>query len=114
MRRLACGAMGHPARAKSSRTRSAPARDDRYVLRLYVTGMAERSAAAVAAVRALCEERLAGRYELEVIDLYQQPALARADQVVATPTLVKKQPSPLRRLVGDLSNRERILAGLGL
>ncbi len=87
---------------------------NKYVLCLYVTGMAERSVAALAAVRALCDERLAGRYELDVIDLYQQPALARADQVIATPTLVKKRPSPLRRLVGDLSNRERVLAGLGL
>ncbi len=89
-------------------------RDNKYVLRLYVTGMAERSAAALAAIRALCDERLAGRYELEVIDLYQQPALAQAEQVVATPTLVKRRPSPPRRLVGDLSNRERVLAGLGL
>ncbi len=89
-------------------------RDSRYVLCLYVTGMAQRSAAALAAVRALCDERLAGRYELDVIDLYQQPARARADQVIATPTLVKRRPSPPRRLVGDLSHRERVLAGLGL
>jgi circadian clock protein KaiB len=94
-------------------TNGAP-REGRYVLSLYVTGMAQRSAAALAAVRALCDERLAGRYDLDVIDLYQQPARARADQIIATPTLVKRRPLPLRRLVGDLSDRDRVLAGLGL
>jgi circadian clock protein KaiB len=92
----------------------APIPSRKYRLRLYITGMAARSAAALAAIRALCDDRLSGRYELEVIDLYQHPALASADQIIATPTLVKRLPEPLRRLVGDLSNRQRVLAGLGL
>jgi circadian clock protein KaiB len=85
-----------------------------YVLCLYITGMAQRSATALAAIRALCDEHLAGRYELKVIDLYRQPGLAGADQIIATPTLVKRLPVPVRRLVGDLSNRKRVLVGLGL
>ncbi|MBY0229483.1 MAG: circadian clock KaiB family protein [Gemmataceae bacterium] len=87
---------------------------ERYVLRLYVTGMTPRSTQAFAAIKALCEEELEGRYELEVIDLYQDPQLAREAQIIAVPTLVRELPQPLRRLVGDLSDRERILLGLGL
>lgn len=90
-----------------------PARQ-KYVLRLYVTGMTPRSTEATARIKALCEEHLKGRYELEVIDIYQQPALAKGDQIIATPTLIKKLPLPLRRLVGDLSNKERVLLGLDL
>ncbi len=85
-----------------------------YVLRLYVTGMTPRSTRAVANLKAICEAYLAGRYDLEVIDLYQRPALARGEQILAAPTLVKKLPSPPRRLVGDLSRTDRVLAGLGL
>ena len=105
---------GAPAKGQELPHAGARPCDRRYVLRLYVTGMAPRSAAALAAVRALCDERLAGCYELDVIDLYQQPARAQADQIVATPTLVKRLPAPLRRLVGDMSDRRRVLAGLGL
>src|SRR5438270_10809294 len=83
---------------------SAPARHERHVLRLYVSGRTPRSSRAVAAIRELCEEYLAGRYELVVIDLYQQPALAGREQVVAAPTLVKQQPLPVRRLIGDLAD----------
>src|SRR5690349_6297590 len=83
----------------------ATARDEKYLLALYITGMTARSVAALALVRALCDEQLVDRYELQVIDLYQQPALARTNQIVATPTLVKLRPSPLRRLVGNLSDR---------
>jgi circadian clock protein KaiB len=86
----------------------------RYVLRLYVTGLSERSSRAIFSLRQLCEECLAGRYEMEVIDIFQQPELARRAQLFATPTLVKEQPLPVRRLVGDLSDRQRVLAGLGL
>ena len=93
---------------------AATARGQRYVLRLYVAGMTRRSAMAIANVRALCEEHLRGRYEIEVIDLYQQPALAKREQIVAAPTLVKKLPLPLRRIIGDMSDRERVLVGLGL
>jgi circadian clock protein KaiB len=85
-----------------------------YVLRLYVTGMTPRSTRAISAVRAICEEFLAGRFDLEIIDVYQQPALIRDEQILATPTLVKKGPEPERRMIGDMSNRARVLAGLGL
>ncbi len=87
---------------------------EKFVLRLYVTGMTPRSAAAIARIKAICEEHLVGRYELEVIDIYQQPALAKGDQIIAAPTLIKKLPLPLRRLVGDLSNKDRVLLGLDL
>ena len=93
---------------------AAPPPDERYVLRLYVTGMTPRSTEAFAAIKALCEERLKGRYDLEVIDIYQHPQLAIDEQIIAVPTLVKKLPAPLRRLVGDLSNKERVLLGLDL
>ena len=84
-----------------------------YVLRLYVTGMTPRSTRAISAVRAICEEFLAGRFDLEIIDVYQQPDLSRREQIVATPTLIKVRPAPQRRLIGDMSNRARLLAGLG-
>ena len=93
---------------------AAPASEEHYVLRLYVTGMTPRSTEAFAAIKALCEERLHGRYDLEVIDIYQHPQLAIDEQIIAVPTLVKKLPAPLRRLVGDLSNVERVLLGLDL
>ena len=90
------------------------ASEERYVLRLYVTGMTPRSTEAFATIKALCEERLQGHYELEVIDIYQHPQLAIDEQIIAVPTLVKLLPAPLRRLVGDLSNQERVLLGLDL
>ena len=93
---------------------AAPPPEERYVLRLYVTGMTPRSTEAFATIKALCEERLQGRYELEVIDIYQHPQLAIDEQIIAVPTLVKMLPAPLRRLVGDLSNVERVLLGLDL
>jgi circadian clock protein KaiB len=83
-------------------------------LRLYVTGMTPRSTDAIARIKAICEEYLEGRYELEVIDIYQQPEAARGEQIVATPTLIKKLPPPLRRLVGDLSDKQRVLLGLDI
>lgn len=89
-------------------------RTDTYILRLYVTGMTPRSAQAISNIKSICEERLKGRYELEVIDIYQQPELAQSEQIVAIPTLIRKLPVPLRKLVGDLSKRERVLLGLGL
>ena len=85
-----------------------------YVLRLYVTGMTPRSTRAIRAVRSICEELLAGRFDLEIIDVYQQPALIRDEQIIATPTLVKKGPMPERRMIGDMSDRARVIAGLGL
>jgi circadian clock protein KaiB len=86
----------------------------RYILTLYVTGTTPRSLRAIANIKSICEEYLKGRYELQVIDVYQQPRLARGDQIVAAPTLIRRLPNPLRRLVGDLSRRERVLLGLDL
>jgi len=87
---------------------------DRFFLRLFVTGMTPRSTDAISQTIAVCEEYLAGRYDLEVIDIYQQPKLAQLEQIVATPTLVKKLPLPLCRLVGDLSNKQRLMIALGV
>jgi circadian clock protein KaiB len=85
-----------------------------YSLRLYITGQTPRSAASIRNLREVCDEFLEGRFELQVIDLYQRPELAREAQVVAAPTLIKKLPLPLRRLVGDLSNKNEVLLGLDL
>jgi circadian clock protein KaiB len=87
---------------------------ERYVLCLYVSGMTPRSTAAIARLKAICEKHLAENYELEVVDIYQQPARARADQIIATPTLIKKRPAPLRRLVGSLADTPHVLSGLEL
>jgi circadian clock protein KaiB len=88
--------------------------NQQYVLRLYVTGMTPRSARAVENLRTVCEEYLEGRYDLEVIDIYQQPALTKGEQIIAAPTLVKKLPLPMRRIIGDMSNRDGLLLGLDL
>jgi circadian clock protein KaiB len=87
---------------------------ERYALRLYVSGSTPQSTRAIANIKRLCEEHLKGRYDLEVIDLYQQPERAQGEQIIAVPTLIKRLPLPLRRLIGDLSSRERILVGLDL
>lgn len=84
------------------------------MLRLFVTGMTPRSTQAVENVRRICEEHLEGRYDLQVIDIYQQPTLAKGEQIIATPTLIRKLPLPLRRVIGDLSNTERVLRGLDI
>lgn len=83
-----------------------------YVLRLYVSGMTPNSLKAIENVRKLCAEHLEGRYQLEIIDIYQQPIFAKEGQIVAAPTLVKELPPPLRKFIGDLSQTERILLGL--
>ncbi len=85
-----------------------------YVLRLYVAGTTPRSSRAIRSIKSICEEHLKGRYRLEVVDIYQRPALARDEQIVATPTLIRELPLPLRRLIGDLSDTERVLVGLDL
>lgn len=85
-----------------------------YVLRLYITGITPQSTRAIANVKKICEENLNGRYELEVVDLYQQPNLAQSEQIIAAPTLIKKLPLPLRRIIGDMSKAERVLVGLDL
>jgi circadian clock protein KaiB len=86
----------------------------KYILRLYVTGVTPKSQLAIANVKRICEEHLKGRYDLEVIDIYQQPVLARGEQIIATPTLIKKIPTPLRRFIGDMAGIEKILIGLDL
>jgi circadian clock protein KaiB len=86
----------------------------RYGLRLFVSGATPRSTRAIANIKALGEKRLSGRYDLEVIDAYQQAQLARDEQIVVLPTLIKSPPFPLRRMVGDLSDEEQVLLGLGL
>lgn len=83
-------------------------------LRLYVAGQTPKSLAAFANLKRLCEEHLDGQYQIEIVDLLQNPHLAREDQIVAIPTLVRKLPEPLRKIIGDLSNRERVLVGLDL
>ncbi|HEY2464121.1 MAG TPA: circadian clock KaiB family protein [Steroidobacteraceae bacterium] len=96
--------------------KSLPAADKgtHYVLRLFITGTTSRSSRAIANLRRLCEERLHGEYDLEVVDIYQHPEAAKQHQILAAPTLVKMLPLPLRRIIGDLANEERVLAGLGL
>lgn len=88
--------------------------ESKYLLRLYVTGTTTYSMRAVENIKAICEEYLKGRYTLEVIDIYEQPTLAEDEQIIAAPTLIKLLPSPLRRLVGDLSNKQKVLQGLDL
>ena len=85
-----------------------------YKLRLFITGNTPRSTRSVLNIRSICQKFLLGRYDLEIIDIYQQPSLAREHQIIAAPTLIKEFPLPLRTLVGDFSDRERVLSGLGL
>ena len=86
----------------------------RYVLRLFVTGMTPRSTRAIRAVRDLCERRLKDRFELQIIDVYQQPQMIQGEQIFATPTLIKYEPAPMRRIIGDMSDVNRLCFGLGL
>jgi circadian clock protein KaiB len=85
-----------------------------FVLRLYVAGQTAKSLAAFANLKKICEEHLSGRYKIEVIDLVENPQLAAGDQILAIPTLVRKLPEPVRKIIGDLSNTERVLIGLDL
>jgi circadian clock protein KaiB len=90
------------------------ASEEKWNLRLYTAGQSPKSLAALENLKRVCEEHLAGRYSIEVVDLLKNPRLAKDDQIVAIPTLVRKLPEPLRRMVGDLSNTERTLVGLQL
>ena len=103
-------------RTKATALSSPPAEpgQERFILRLYVAGTTPQSTRAILNARKFCEEHLDGRYQLEVIDIYQRPTLARDEQIVAAPTLVRYLPLPLRKLVGDLSDFERVLIGLDL
>jgi circadian clock protein KaiB len=87
---------------------------DFFQLRLYVAGQTPKSLAAFANLKRICEEHLAGRYRIEIIDLLENPTLAKGDQILAIPTLVRKLPEPVRKIIGDLSNTERVLIGLDL
>ena len=90
------------------------AEEKKYLLRLYVAGATSKSTQAIMNIKKICEEHLKGRYDLEVIDIYQQPTLAKGEQIIAAPTLVKKLPPPLRRFIGSMADMERILVGLDL
>jgi len=103
------------AKTKADSARATPVEDaDIWNLRLYVAGQTPRSLSAFANLKRLCEERLQGHYVIEVIDLLKTPKLAKDDQILAIPTLVRKLPVPIRKIIGDLSNTERVLVGLNL
>jgi len=102
---------GSPGKLEQPRSHS---RQAKYVLRLYVSGSTPKSAMAVENIKRICEQHLKNRYDLKVIDMYQQPNLARDEQIVAVPTLIKRSPLPLRRLFGDLSDLKEVLLGLDL
>ena len=91
---------------------SEPADDKLWELRLYVAGQTPKSVRAFANLKQICEEHLAGQYRIEVIDLLEQPQLGKRDQIVAIPTLIRKLPEPVRKIIGDLANTERVLVGL--
>lgn len=87
---------------------------DKYLLKLYITGRTQRSESAIANLRRICETELAGQYQLRVIDVLEQPALAEQERILATPTLIKELPPPMRRIIGDLSDTDRVLLGLDI
>jgi circadian clock protein KaiB len=100
--------------SRSSRKESAPARTWEWDLLLYVAGQTPRAMTAMENLKRICEEHLPGKYRIEVVDLLKNPKLARGDQILAVPTLVRKLPEPVRKIIGDLSNEERVLVGLDL
>jgi circadian clock protein KaiB len=100
--------------AESNHPPSAAAAPPKFMLRLYIAGHTERSLAACANLRRICETHLAGEYLIEVIDLLESPALAAGDQILAVPTLVRRLPEPMKKIIGDLSNEHRVLVGLDI
>jgi circadian clock protein KaiB len=96
------------------KTRKTEPKKEMWLLRLYVAGTTPNSVRAIENIKRICEEFLKGHYDLEVIDIYQQPVLAKGEQIIAVPTLIKKLPMPLRKFIGDMSATERILVGLDL
>ena len=122
MATTAAGTSGHSWLRRSTKktafnafeTAAAVSNERTFVLRLFIAGTTPRSREAIANLKAVCDSTLEGRYDLEVIDVYQQPERARLDQIVAVPTLLKLAPGPRRRLIGDLSKRDALLKGLGL
>ena len=105
--------MSTGAGARSQEDRADPTRN-LWQLRLYVAGQTPRSRAALANLKQICEDHLAGRYSIEVIDLLEQPHLSKGDQILAIPTLVRRLPTPMRKIIGDLSDTQRVLIGLDL
>jgi len=103
-----------PGKKREQQKPATSAAQKKFTLRLYVAGTTPRSTQAILDAENLCEKHLGGRFRLEVIDIYQRPALARDEQIVAIPTLVRRLPEPLRKLVGDLSDFQRVLVGLDL
>ena len=96
------------------KARKTEPKKEKWLLRLYVAGQTPNSVRAIENIKRICEEFLKGHYDLEVIDIYQQPVLAKGDQIIAVPTLIRKLPPPLRKFIGDMSATERILVGLDL
>jgi circadian clock protein KaiB len=108
-----------PAKPKNARTNKTkapakPASAEKWELRLYVAGATPRSVAALENLKKICEEHLVGKYSIEIVDLLKDPRLASGDQILAVPTLVRKLPEPVRKIIGDLSNTERVLVGLNI
>jgi circadian clock protein KaiB len=101
-------------RAEKEYGADAEGADGTYVLRLYIAGTTPRSTRAVMNIKEICEKSLSSRYDLEIIDIYQQPGMAKEQQIIAAPTLIKELPPPLRKFIGDMSNTEKILVGLNL
>jgi len=99
---------------RPSNKRISPAAEEIWELRLYIAGQTERTATALDNLKRICEEHLSGRYRLEIVDLLQNPTLARGDQIRAVPTLVRRLPPPVKKIIGDLSNTDRVLVGLNL
>lgn len=93
---------------------SRDAKDQHYILRLYVAGLTTRSQQAIRTVTTICEEKLEGRFDLEVIDIYQHPELVKSEQIIAAPTLIKKLPLPLRKIIGSMADKDKVLVGLDL
>lgn len=99
---------------ESPATEPTPDDDERFLLRLYVAGQTTNSLQAFANLKKICEEHLAGHYEIEIVDLLENPRLAEGDQILAVPTLVRRLPPPLKKIIGNLSNKERVLVGLDI
>lgn len=104
----------HKTANKRTVVKASRKKNETYMLRLYVAGQTPRCVSAFANLKKICEEHLAGQYQIEVVDLLENPRLAQGDQILAIPTLVRKLPEPVRKIIGDLSNTERVLVGLDL
>ena len=106
--------IANPTKSASPKAKTAKIQTNAYVLRLYVAGQTPKCMTAFINLKKICEEHLAGQYQIEVIDLLENPKLAQGDQILAIPTLVRRLPEPVRKIIGDLSNTERVLIGLDL